>query len=119
KPFPTDLPFPLREETILPSNFSEFSNIMHETASEIRFIYDGEDGELTYIVDKANPLSDIAVDWNGEQIQTITNRHLIRADDVAVTDLPATVAVNRDTAWFTSTVNWNGQEVPLTFFYTV
>ena len=119
KPFPEKLPFPLRKETILPSNGNDYSIVIEQTEENSRFIYTDEAGELTYIINKHNPLHDISIHWNEKPFQTITNRKLVLADDAVIENLPAKSIVKKDTVWLESLIQWNNKQVPITFFYTI
>lgn len=119
KPFPNELPFPLRKETILPSNFSEYQNKTVQTKNSFQLSYKGKDGELTYAIDKSNPLGDIVVLWNNKTVQTINNRKLILADNSELSIIPAITKIQNDTIWFNANILWQKENIPLDFFYTV
>lgn len=64
------LPFPTREETILPSNFAEdYSVSLNKTAEEEwAFLYKGRDGEIKYIYKpKTGSLGEIEVYMDGRK----------------------------------------------------
>ncbi len=119
KPFPEKLPFPLRKESILPTNFSEYTTRIKQSGETIEFQYTDNKEAFTYIVNKHDPLHNISVNWNGKPLQTIANRKLVLANDNVIENLSAKSTVKNDTAWLTSSIRVNNKEVPITFFYTI
>jgi len=69
-PWPEELPFPTRSETILPSNKTErFTNAVRHTREETIFTYDGDDGKLRFRYRPVTgTLSDLAVLYNSKEI---------------------------------------------------
>lgn len=65
---PGRLPFPTRDETILPDNLAKhFTTTLTEQSGEFVFRYAGDDGVLVYRYRPATgDLSDISVQWNDE-----------------------------------------------------
>lgn len=61
------LPFPTREETVLPENYTErFKTTIDKKQDAFVFRYSGDDGELEYrYVPKTGTLDDISVQWQG------------------------------------------------------
>ena len=64
---PGTLPFPTREETILPDNLtSDFNVQLEETEGAYAFRYRGEDGELVYRYrPETGTLGDVTAEWVG------------------------------------------------------
>lgn len=64
---PGRLPFPNREETILPDNLSDnFQIVVEESDGEYSFHYRGDDGQLNYRYrPDTGTLSDVTVQWEG------------------------------------------------------
>jgi len=63
---PGKLPFPTREETILPDNLTQqFTTQLEPTADGFRFHYRGEDGHLIYTYQPSTgTLGDVTVEWD-------------------------------------------------------
>ena len=77
KPFPKELPFPLRKQTILPFNKQEkFANSVAPAGNDFTFKYKGTDVVMAYCLPKDNVLGDIRIYLNGKLKQTICNRNL-------------------------------------------
>ena len=64
---PGSLPFPTREQTILPDNlFTDYQTSLEEGAGEFTFHYRGPDGHLTYRYrPAAGDLGDLRAQWEG------------------------------------------------------
>ncbi|HPP53542.1 MAG TPA: hypothetical protein PK777_11365, partial [Thermoguttaceae bacterium] len=64
---PGRLPFPTREETILPGNLTaQFKTSLQEEGGQFVFRYEGPDGQLVYRYRPATgTLSDVQVEWVG------------------------------------------------------
>ncbi|MGN0230511.1 MAG: hypothetical protein ACI4BH_11965 [Muribaculaceae bacterium] len=68
KPLPEKLPFPLRKETILPTNkVKGYRNSSEQNGDEYLFSYQGGDAKLTYRVDPAQPIGGVTVLYNGQE----------------------------------------------------
>jgi len=69
--FPENLPFPLRKETILPTNKTkEFKNSISQKGDDFEFIYNDNKVKLTYIFKpKEGLLNGIYAKFNGKEIQ--------------------------------------------------
>lgn len=67
KPFPEKLPFPLRKETILPTNKeTTFDNRTTEQDGKYLFSYEGKDTRLTYQVNPACPTGNVTLLCDGQ-----------------------------------------------------
>jgi hypothetical protein len=66
---PGRLPFPTREETILPDNYEEFRNSVEEISpGTFRFRYEGKDVDLAYTyAPESGDLGEISVSLNGSE----------------------------------------------------
>ncbi len=64
---PGKLPFPTREETILPDNLTtDFKTVLEQNGEEYLFRYRGSDGELIYRYrPDTGTLSDVTAEWIG------------------------------------------------------
>ena len=64
---PGELPFPTREETILPDNLTqEFTTNVRAEGDSFTFRYEGEDGTLIYRLEpRTGTLGDISIEWEG------------------------------------------------------
>jgi hypothetical protein len=66
---PATLPFPVREETILPAHRSgAYHTGVSAAADAFHLEYRGEDGVLTYRFDPAKGLSGLSAAWNGQAV---------------------------------------------------
>lgn len=81
--WPDSLPFPTRPETILPVNKTEeYTDSMTEERNPYKFIYDGADVRLVYLVDVANgyPLNIKLLKENGDTISLFLNSKFVFSD---------------------------------------
>lgn len=68
KPFPEKLPFPLRQETILPANKTAgFANKAVKDSDSYLFSYEGGDCKLAYRVNPALPIGGVTLLYNGQE----------------------------------------------------
>lgn len=68
KSFPKELPFPLRKETILPTNkLTDFKNEVGQQGELYTFSYKGKDAQLTYQVDPTYPVGGVTLLYNGQE----------------------------------------------------
>ena len=78
KPFPEKLPFPLREETILPTNKTTgFSNRVEQQGEKFLFSYEGKDAKLTYQVDPAYPIGGVTLLCDGQEKKVNANAKIL------------------------------------------
>lgn len=85
KPFPDVLPFPLRKQTILPTNKTrEFTNSIVETSGPYQFRYDAADAVLVYEVNLAKPIGGISVLFNGQKKSIDSDAEIIFENKVPV-----------------------------------
>ncbi len=71
---PEKMPFPLREQTILPINKTKkYKNALKKTGDSYFFTYKAADASIVYEVDPDLFLKDIKVQYNGHKKVTITN----------------------------------------------
>lgn len=85
KPFPEDLPFPLRKETILPTNkTTEFTNRVTKEGNSYLFFYDGKDARLAYRVDPAHPIGGVTLLYNGREKRIDKDADIIFENDEKV-----------------------------------
>lgn len=70
-PWPEKLPFPLREETILPINLTDdYQTAVETDDGQLEFVYRDEADTLRYRWDTAQPLAQsLSVDFNGKQFR--------------------------------------------------
>jgi hypothetical protein len=70
---PGRLPFPTREETILPTNLTTRfrGGVLADPDGTYRLFYTGDDGELIYHLDPSSPFGPIRVFWNGVAAGTL------------------------------------------------
>lgn len=90
---PGKLPFPTREETILPDNLtSEFTTQLEQQGDTFIFHYRGKDGHLAYRYRPATgTLGDVTVQWDGrgERFQPMAGGGLRFWSEKTKTDVPA------------------------------
>lgn len=81
--FPSKLPFPLHQTTILPPMKVLPSNMLRKTAKKVEFISKGHNGKLAYRMNGSDFLNgDIEVLFNDRLIQTITQRKIVFTDGI-------------------------------------
>ncbi|MDE0042654.1 MAG: hypothetical protein OXT74_11510, partial [Candidatus Poribacteria bacterium] len=89
---PGELPFPTREQTILPDNLTEeFTTSVQAYGDGFTFRYDGVDGTLIYrLQPRTGTLSDISAEWEGRggPIQPCVGGGVYLATDAEVPSPP-------------------------------
>lgn len=74
KPLPNKMPFPLREQTILPINkVSKFKNKTTKSGKNYIFTYSAEDAKIKYTINPDNVLGEISVQLNTKNKVNIAN----------------------------------------------
>lgn len=67
KPFPDKLPFPLRKETILPTNkTTDFVNRVEKDGTSYLFTYQAQDATISYRVDPHQPIGGVTLLSGGQ-----------------------------------------------------
>jgi hypothetical protein len=120
KPFPTDLPFPCRKETILPTNkLSRFTNSVARVGADYRFAYQAKDAKLAYLLPTDNVLGEIRICKDGKVKQTLSPRVLTWKDgtNARLTTTEANIA--GDTLFFKAEGVCEGLKVPFSGWYTI
>ena len=87
KELPKDMPFPLREETILPINkVSNYTNTLKKKGETYLFSYDAADAKLLYRLNPSSYLSDLSVQLNKEkEVQIAVNSEVVIDSDESIT----------------------------------
>ncbi|MFA5814276.1 MAG: hypothetical protein WC865_01460 [Bacteroidales bacterium] len=85
KPFPEKLPFPLRKQTILPTNkIKEYTNGIIKNSDVYQFKYIAADATLTYEVNILKPIGGISVLYKGEKKSIDSNAEIVFENKVPV-----------------------------------
>ena len=119
KPFPKKRPFPLRKETILPSQQVDYKNSIVVKEDKYVFKYTGGDAVLSYYISKENVLGDILVCHNGVWKQTITKRELCWKNGEKVLLKTRKLRQNQDTLFFDAVGIFQGKEMLFKGWYTI
>ena len=120
RPFPTDLPFPLRQQTILPTNkLSSYSNSVARVGADYRFDYKAKDARISYSIPAADLLGAIRVSLDGRQREQISPRIVGWADGTAARLTPTDVRLADDTLFFSAEGCYEGERVPFEGWYTI
>jgi hypothetical protein len=78
KPFPENLPFPCRKETILPINKEKkYKNTIIKQNDQYIFTYFTHNTNIQYMIPVSNPLGDISIFLNGRERQKLHHRSLV------------------------------------------
>lgn len=120
KPFPKELPFPLRKQTILPFNKQEkFANSVAPAGNDFTFKYKGTDVVMAYCLPKDNVLGDIRIYLNGKLKQTICNRNLYwKNGEKAILTIDK-VCADKDTLRLSCSGQYEGKRIPFEAWYTI
>ena len=86
KPWPQKLPFPTREETILPSNgTARFENKITRKGKETIFLYQGDDATLTFVYSPdTGLLDDLDLIYNDQRLKPLAGGGPFLEDGLSV-----------------------------------
>jgi len=124
---PGRLPFPTRDETILPDNLApEFKVRLEKSADTFAFHYEGKDGHLVYRYKPATgTLGDVTAEWTGGKgpIEPMADGGVyFQAGDKAEPIPPKTAKLVRceqlgDTVQSTWQCEWDGRTAEVTYTF--
>ena len=85
KPFPEKLPFPLRKQTILPTNkVAEYANSVVKCADVYQFKYEAKDAVITYELNPLKPIGGISVLYKGDRKSIDSEAEIVFENKVPV-----------------------------------
>lgn len=119
KPFPEQLPFPCRKETILPLQKGDYRHKVSLANSQCVFDYTDEKTKLSYLLPKKNLLGDIQVYHDGMLKQTITKREMRWKNGEVAVLKSKKIKLNGDTLFFEAEGNYQNKRVPFKGWYTI
>ena len=120
--WPDSFGFPLRAETILPENKTEeYTDSMTEDSNPYKFIYNGADVRLVYLVDVADgyPLNIKLLKENGDTVSLFQNSKFLFSDGSEGSWSLTQADKSGDTLHVTSQVSVGGVPSPFEFYYTL
>ena len=98
KPLPGKLPFPLRNQTILPVNkIAQFKNHIEKNGKVYRFTYEASDATLVYEFDPVRPVGTISLNYEGKNTPVDSGAELIFDNNASVNWRIIREKLNQDT----------------------
>lgn len=119
--YPETLPFPLREETILPVNRNpDFSNRVKKEGDQYYLSYRGRDMDLTYVVDvNSGILNGIRVKADNAVYELCKNAEVIFTSDRKANWTVENEVIRNDTLFVKFTASTGGQTHDFSCWYTI
>ncbi|MCF6357986.1 MAG: hypothetical protein L3J54_09300, partial [Draconibacterium sp.] len=119
--WPDKLPFPLRKETILPSNKSNnFQNSVIENGDNFEFIYNGSDTKITFIVKPAEGvLNGIYIKQNKKERPLNRNAAILFQDEEEAKWQIEKSEIINDTLFLNTTAKTGSKSLRFKIWYTI
>lgn len=119
--FPEKLPFPLRTETILPTNkTAEFQNSISQTGDFYEFKYADNSVKLNYILKPDEGLlSGIYTQYKGQEIQVNRNAKILFDAETQAEWLIQSQEIANDTLFINAIAKADNKDINFSFWYTI
>lgn len=119
--WPEKLPFPLREETILPTNKTkEFTNSVTKKGDNFEFQYNGNSIKLNFLLKPEDGLlSGVYTEYKGKKIQLNRNAVILFDDEGKATWKINNTKIENDSLFINATAQVANNNIEFNFWYTI
>jgi hypothetical protein len=119
--WPEKLPFPLRKETILPTNkTTDFQNTISKKGGDFEFTYNGSDTKLTFVLKpEEGVLNGIYLKRNGKEIPLNRNGGIQFQNEEEAKWQVERAEIVTDTLFINSTAQLDSKNIHFRFWYTI
>ncbi len=119
--WPEKLPFPLRKETILPTNkTADFKNTISKKRETFEFIYNGIDAKFSFVLKPEEGfLNGIYMKQDGKEIQLTRNAEIQFQNEAEAKWLVKKGEILNDTLFIDATAKLNSENIDFNFWYTI
>lgn len=120
KPLPEKLPFPLRKETILPTNNDKaYRNSLTANGDVYMFTYQGNDATMTYLVDPTQPIGGVTLRYNGKEKKLNADAEIIFENNTRANWKLTSKAIKNDTLFVSYKATGKGVNQHFNCSYTI